>query len=93
MQNKKINKIRVKLDKLDDIMLSIIKKRSVLVAQILSEKKYKKQIVDNKRIKMILSRIKTKSKIKNIDPMITLQIWKAMIRAFIKYEFKNFKKK
>jgi len=93
MQNKKINKIRVKLDKLDDIMLSIIKKRSVLVAQILSEKKYKKQIVDNKRIKMILSRIKTKSKIKNIDPMITLQIWKAMIRAFIKYEFRNFKKK
>ena len=28
-----------------------------------------------------------------IDTEITNKIWKAMIRAFISYEFKNFKRK
>ena len=93
MQNKNINKIRKKLDKLDDSMLSIIKKRSILVNKILSEKKFKKQIIDNKRIHKILKRIKIKSKLQKIDTKITNTIWKSMIRAFINYEFRNFKKK
>ena len=93
MQNKNINKIRKKLDKLDDSMLSIIKKRSILVNKILSEKKFKKQIIDNKRIHKILKRIKIKSKLQKIDTKITNAIWKSMIRAFINYEFRNFKKK
>ena len=93
MQNKNINKIRKKLDKLDDSMLTIIKKRSILVNKILSEKKFKKQIIDNKRIHKILKRIKIKSKLKKIDTRITNAIWKSMIRAFINYEFRNFKKK
>jgi chorismate mutase len=93
MQNKNINKIRKKLDKLDDSMLTIIKKRSILVNKILSEKKFKKEIIDNKRIDKILKRIKIKSKLKKIDTRITNAIWKSMIRAFINYEFRNFKKK
>ena len=92
MENKNINKIRKKLDNLDDTMLSIIKRRSILVDRILSEKKFKKQIIDNKRINRILKRIKIKSKLKKIDPIITNSIWKSMIRAFINYEFRNFKK-
>ena len=55
MENKNINKIRKKLDNLDDTMLSIIKKRSILVDRILSEKKFKNQIIDNKRINRILN--------------------------------------
>ena len=93
MINKKINQIRKKLDKLDVKMLLIIKKRSVLVNKILKEKKYKKQIVDNKRIKLILKKIKNESIKKKIDPKITNNIWKAMIRSFINYEFRNFNKK
>ena len=61
MINKKIKKIRTKLDKLDDKMLSIIKKRSVLVDQILSNKTRKNQIIDKKRIRVILKNIKRKS--------------------------------
>ena len=93
MKNKKINIIRKKLDKLDLKMLSIIKKRSLLVNQILKQKEYKNQIIDQKRIKKILNKIKKESKNKKIDPKITNTIWKSMIRAFINYEFKNFKKK
>ena len=91
--NKKIIKIRKNLDKLDDIFLSIIKRRTLLVNQILKNKKFKKDIVDQKRIRNILKNIHRKSKKKNIDPQITKAIWKSMIKAYIDYEYRNFKKK
>ncbi len=93
MKNKKIELVRKKLDKLDLKMLDLIKKRSLLVNKILNEKKYKNQIIDNKRIKIILNKINRESKKRNIDPKITSTIWRAMIRSFINYEFRNFKKK
>ena len=93
MVNKNILKIRKKLDKLDDHFLSLIKKRTLLVNQVLKNKRYKKDIIDKKRIKIILKNILKKSKIKKIDPIITKRIWKSMIRAYIDYEFRNFKKK
>ena len=92
MINKKLEIIRKKLDNLDNHFLSLIKKRTLLVNQVLSTKKFKKQIVDKKRIKKILINIKSKSIKKNIDVKITNEIWKSMIRAYIKYEFRNFKK-
>ena len=93
MMNKNILKIRSKLDKLDIKLLDIIKKRSKLVDIVLKNKKYKKEIIDKKRIKVILKNISVKSKKKKIDPKITNKIWKSMIKAFIDYEFRNFKKK
>ena len=93
MINKKIKIIRRKLDKLDDKMLIIIKKRSLLVDQILSNKTKKNQIIDEKRIKLIFKNIRKKSLRKKIDPNITKNIWDTMIKGFIRYEYKNFKKK
>ena len=93
MKNKKINLIRKKLDKLDLKMLNLIKKRSILVNKILKEKKYKNQIIDNERIRVILKKITKESQKRNLDSKITITIWKAMIRSFINYEFRNFKKK
>jgi chorismate mutase len=92
MVNKNIIKIRKDLDKLDNSLLNIIKKRSKLVDLVIKNKKFKKDIVDNKRISKILKNISIKSKYKKIDPIITNKIWKAMIKAFIDYEFRNFKK-
>ena len=92
MVNKNIIKIRKKLDKLDNKLLDIIKKRLKLVNVVLRNKKYKKEIIDKKRIAVILKNIKRKSKNKKIDPKITNKIWKSMIKAFIDYEFRNFNK-
>ena len=92
MVNKNILNIRKKLDKLDNDFLKLIKKRTQLVNLVLSNKKYKKDIIDRKRIKVIISSIIKKSKQKNIDPKITKRIWLSMIRAYIDYEFRNFKK-
>ncbi len=93
MINNNIIKIRKKLDKLDDAFLNLIKKRSILVDQVLANKKFKKDIIDNKRISIIIKNIIKKSKSKKIDPKITKKIWMTMIKAYIDYEFRNFKKK
>ena len=92
MKNKNINLIRKKLDKLDEKFLNLIKKRSILVNQVLKNKKHKKDIVDKQRINQILKGIKKKSKTKKIDTIVTRKIWKSMINAFIDYEYRNFKK-
>ena len=90
MVNKKILNIRKKLDKLDNSLLNIIKKRTRLIDIVIRNKKFKKDIIDKKRISIILKNISKKSKSKKIDPKITLKIWKTMIRAFIDYEYRNF---
>ena len=93
MKNPKIIIIRKKLDKLDNNLLKIIKKRMILVNQILKFKKHKNEIIDKKRIKIIMNTIRRKSLKSKIDPKITQKIWKSMIRSFINYEFRNFNKK
>ena len=93
MKNIDIKTIRIKLDKVDIKLLHIIKKRANLVEQVVMLKKTKKEVVDKKRINFILKRIKKKSIKVKIDPMITISIWKEMINAFIRYEYKNFTKK
>tara|TARA_B100001123_G_C14773081_1_gene813532 strand:+ start:263 stop:553 length:291 start_codon:yes stop_codon:yes gene_type:complete len=90
---KKLRIIRSKLDKLDNSLIKIIKKRTNLVKKVLELKDSKKQIVDNSRIKKILSNIRTKSIQNNIDPKITKRIWLNMIKAYIDFERRNFKKK
>jgi len=85
--------IRKKLDDVDSKLLLIIKKRTNLVNKIIRLKKNKNEIVDKKRINFILRKIKIKSIKLKIDPAITISIWKEMIKSFIKYEYKNFKKK
>ena len=90
---KKLDILRVKLDKLDNDLLKLIKKRSSLVNKVLKVKIYKKEIIDQKRINFILKKIKKKSIQTNIDPKITNRIWKNMIWSFIDYEKRNFRKK
>ena len=90
---KKLTQLRVKLDKLDNDLLKLIKKRSLLVNEVLKVKIYKKEIIDKTRISYILKKIKKKSIKTKIDPKITNRIWKNMIWSFIDYEKRNFKKK
>tara|TARA_B110000037_G_scaffold188826_1_gene220581 strand:- start:230 stop:520 length:291 start_codon:yes stop_codon:yes gene_type:complete len=93
INKKKLNLLRVKLDKLDNELLKLIKKRSNLVNEVLKVKIHKKEIIDQKRINFILKKINKKSIQHNIDPKITNRIWKNMIWSFIDYEKRNFKKK
>tara|TARA_B100001093_G_scaffold31840_1_gene27547 strand:+ start:2304 stop:2594 length:291 start_codon:yes stop_codon:yes gene_type:complete len=93
LKRKKLSKIRLELDKLDNSLIKIIKKRTNLVKKVLALKENKNQIVDQVRIKKILNNIKKKSLKNKIDPRITNRIWKNMIWSYIDYERRNFKKK
>ncbi len=93
LKRKKLSKIRFELDKLDNSLIKVIKKRTNLVKKVLALKDNKNQIVDQKRIKSILKNIRKKSIKNKIDPKITSRIWKNMIWSYIDYEKRNFKKK
>ena len=93
LKRKKLSKIRLELDKLDNNLIKIIKKRTNLVKKVLALKEKRNQIIDQKRIKKILKNIKNKSLKNNIDPKITNRIWKNMIWSYIDFEKRNFKKK
>ena len=93
LKRKKLNKIRFELDKLDNNLIKLIKKRTNLVKKVLALKEKKNQIVDQKRINLILKNIKKKSIKNKIDTKITHKIWKNMIYAYIDFERRNFIKK
>ena len=90
---KKLLILRKKLDLIDDKLLNLLKIRSDQVKKVLYLKEFKKEIIDRKRINIILKNIKEKSIKKKIDPKISNRIWKNMIYAFIEFEFTNFKKR
>ena len=93
LKKQKLSKIRKELDKLDNVLMKIIKKRTNLVKRVLALKEKKNQIVDQKRINLILKNIKNKAIKNKIDPKITHKIWKNMIYAYIDFERRNFNKK
>ena len=93
MNKKKLEAIRKKIDLVDKQLLNIIGKRTTLVKKVISVKNHKKQIVDNKRIKKVLTNIKNQSIKKKIDIKVTNKIWKAIISSYIDFERRKFKKK
>ena len=93
MNKQKLKIARNKIDQLDKNIFNLIKKRTRIVNYMLNLKQFKNQIVDRKRIKIILKNIRNKSIKNDVDPKITTRIWKAMIWGFVDFQRKNFKKK
>ena len=93
MDKKKLRIARSKIDRLDSSIFNLIKKRTKIVKYMLSLKKFKNQIVDQKRTDIILKNIRRRSIQHGVDPKITSRIWKAMIWGFVNFQRRNFKKK
>ena len=93
MTSKELKIARNRIDKVDKALFKLIKKRTKIVKYMLSLKKQKSDIIDQKRIKEILKIIKKKSIQNNIDPLITKKIWSSMIWAYVDFQRRNFKKK
>ena len=92
-KKKKLNILRKKLDLLDNKLIKLIRIRTNIVKDVLKLKTHKNEIVDKKRISIILKNIRKKSIKNKIDPKITNRIWKNMIMAYIDFEKRNFKNK
>ena len=93
MDRFRLKKERKKIDKIDEQLFKLIKKRTAVVKKMLTLKKYKREIVDHKRINEILLSLKKKSIKNKIDPRITKRIWKSMIWSYVDFQKKNFGKK
>ena len=91
--NRRLKKERKKIDKIDQQIFQLIKRRTIVVKKMLSFKKYKHEIIDHKRNKEILYKLKRKSLLNKVDPKITKRIWKSIIFSYIDFQRRNFKKK
>ena len=92
MNRLRLEKERKKIDKIDQQLFNLIKKRTIVVKKMLALKKYKREIVDHKRINEILLKLKKKSTQNKVDPRITNRIWKSMIWSYVDFQKRNFKK-
>ena len=92
MNRLRLKKERKKIDKIDQQLFKLIKKRTIVVKKMLTLKRYKHEIVDHKRINEILLKLKKKSIKNKIDPRITKKIWKSMIWSYVDFQKRNFKK-
>ena len=93
MNRQKLKIARNKIDQVDKSIFNLIEKRTRIVKYMLNLKQFKNQIVDRKRIKIILRNIRNKSIKNDVDPQITPRIWKAMVWGYVDFQRKNFKKK
>ena len=89
----KLIKARLEIDKIDTKLLPLIIKRSKMVNMALEAKIKKSQIIDQKRIKSILTKVGKAAKSKSANPNLIKSIWKSMIWNFIDYEKKELKRR
>ena len=85
--------VRKKIDQIDDKILPLMIKRSKLVEKALSLKKNKTEIVDKKRIEEISKKISKKTTELGGNSKLLKSIWLSIIKNFIDYENREFKKK
>ena len=87
-----MKEIRNKIDIIDDKLLPLMVKRSLLVEKALGLKVRRSEIVDQKRIIEITNKISKKTKKLGGNPKLLSDLWLAIIDCFIKFEKRKFKK-
>ena len=87
-----MREVRKRIDKVDSQILPLMVKRSLLVNKALSLKTRKSEIVDSKRINQIKKKVESQSKKLGANPKLIGDIWISIIKNFINFEKKNFKK-
>ena len=87
-----MKEVRKRIDKIDSQILPLMVKRYQLVNKALSLKKRKSEIVDLKRINQIKKKISKQAKELDANPKLISDIWVSIIKNFINFEKKNFKK-
>ena len=87
-----MKEVRKRIDKIDSKILPLMVKRSELVNKALSLKTKKSEIIDSKRINEIKKKVSSQAKKLGANPKLISDIWVSIIKNFINFEKKNFKK-
>ena len=88
----KMREIRKRIDEVDSKILPLMVKRSKLVSKALDIKTKKSEIVDLKRINEIKKKVAAQARRLGANPKLISNIWVSIIKNFIDFEKKNFKK-
>ena len=88
----KMREIRKQIDIVDSKILPLMVKRSFLVNNALELKTKKSEIVDLNRINQIKRKVSLQSKKLGGNPKLISNIWLSIIKNFIDFEKRNFKK-
>ena len=88
----KMKEVRKRIDKIDSQILPLMVKRSQLVNRALSLKTRKSEIIDSERINEIKKKVSNQAKKLGANPKLISDIWVSIIKNFINFEKKNFKK-
>jgi len=83
--------LRRQIDAIDDEILTLLVERSSYVRRA-AELKPEEKIVDEARIKSILARLKAQATKQGLEPEVVESLWRALIKTFIKMEYKIFAK-
>ena len=89
---KNLNEVRKSIDNIDTRLVKLIAEREFYARQAVKFKTNKKQIIDRKRINIILKRINSLSKKYKVNSLTVERIWKLMIKNFIILENRLFRK-
>ena len=81
--------IRKQIDKIDLRILDLISERKDLVTEVVKLKR-RDQIVDKKRIELILKKLNIEAKKRGLPSDFIEEIWNIMIKNFIDYEERIF---
>ena len=84
-KSKNITKVRKNIDTIDLKILKLLSLRRKQVIKIIKFKK-RSEIVDKKRINLMLKNLVQKGKKLKVESFIVVNLWKAMINSFIKLE-------
>ena len=89
---KNLNEVRKSIDNIDTRLVKLIAEREFYAKQAVKFKTNKKQIIDRKRINIVLKRINSLSKKYKVNSLTVERIWKLMIKNFIILENRLFRK-
>ena len=89
---KNLNEVRKSIDSVDERLVRLIAEREFYAKQAVKFKTNKKQIIDRKRINIVLKRINSLSKKYKVNSLTVERIWKLMIKNFIILENRLFRK-
>ena len=89
---KNLNEVRKSIDNIDTRLVKLIAEREFYAKQAVKFKTNKKQIIDRKRINIVLKRINSLSKKYKVNSLTVERIWKLMIKDFIILENRLFRK-
>ena len=89
---KNLDEVRKSIDNVDARLVKLIGEREFYVKEALKFKINKKQIIDKKRINIVLKRINSLSKKYKVNSLTVERIWKLMIKNFIILENRLFRK-